>query len=222
MKIVLALLAASALAAPAVAAVPIAGLVNSGRNAANTAVSVGPVVDANWTLVGGTAWNGGSNGSFPLAGNWLAENATSRWLTPTANAGTSLDPTADGFYTFQLRFDLTGFQPGTASFAGRFAADNLVSAATLNGAAITRGGAGGFGSWTNFSSGPAVFVNGQNTLNFTLRNLALSSGNPAGLRVEFLSSSVIPVPEPASWAMLITGFGLVGAAARRRRGVVAA
>ena len=25
------------------------------------------------------------------------------------------------------------------------------------------------------------------------------------------------VPEPATWAMLITGFGLVGAAARRRR-----
>jgi hypothetical protein len=30
------------------------------------------------------------------------------------------------------------------------------------------------------------------------------------------------VPEPASWAMLIAGFGLVGAAARRRRTVVAA
>ena len=30
------------------------------------------------------------------------------------------------------------------------------------------------------------------------------------------------VPEPASWAMLITGFGLVGAASRRRKAVVAA
>lgn len=30
------------------------------------------------------------------------------------------------------------------------------------------------------------------------------------------------VPEPASWAMLIAGFGLVGAAARRRRQTVAA
>ncbi|NJC09692.1 PEPxxWA-CTERM sorting domain-containing protein [Polymorphobacter fuscus] len=30
------------------------------------------------------------------------------------------------------------------------------------------------------------------------------------------------VPEPASWAMLITGFGLVGAAARRRRSVAVA
>jgi hypothetical protein len=30
------------------------------------------------------------------------------------------------------------------------------------------------------------------------------------------------VPEPAAWAMLIAGFGLVGAAARRRKAVVAA
>jgi hypothetical protein len=34
--------------------------------------------------------------------------------------------------------------------------------------------------------------------------------------------TVMAVPEPASWAMLIAGFGLVGAAARRRRTVVAA
>ncbi|WP_372914702.1 cistern family PEP-CTERM protein [Sandarakinorhabdus sp.] len=30
-----------------------------------------------------------------------------------------------------------------------------------------------------------------------------------------------PVPEPASWAMLIAGFGLIGAAARRQRAVAA-
>jgi hypothetical protein len=39
--------------------------------------------------------------------------------------------------------------------------------------------------------------------------------------------SVVPpptpgVPEPAAWAMMISGFGLVGAAARRRRSFVAA
>lgn len=32
----------------------------------------------------------------------------------------------------------------------------------------------------------------------------------------------VAVPEPANWAMLIAGFGLVGAAARRRRAVVTA
>ena len=36
------------------------------------------------------------------------------------------------------------------------------------------------------------------------------------------SAQVVPgIPEPASWAMLIAGFGLVGAAARRRRIIAA-
>jgi hypothetical protein len=32
---------------------------------------------------------------------------------------------------------------------------------------------------------------------------------------------VSPVPEPASWALMIAGFGLGGAALRQRRGVIA-
>ena len=36
-----------------------------------------------------------------------------------------------------------------------------------------------------------------------------------------LTFSIDPVPEPSIWAMLITGFGLVGATLRRRRAVVA-
>ncbi len=35
------------------------------------------------------------------------------------------------------------------------------------------------------------------------------------------SLSVSAVPEPATWAMMITGFGLAGAAIRRRRGALA-
>jgi hypothetical protein len=37
-----------------------------------------------------------------------------------------------------------------------------------------------------------------------------------------IDSLTFGVPEPASWAMLIAGFGLVGAASRRRRAAVAA
>jgi hypothetical protein len=44
-----------------------------------------------------------------------------------------------------------------------------------------------------------------------------------GVAFEFDSIAAAAVPEPASWAMLVTGFGLVGFASRqRRRSVVAA
>jgi hypothetical protein len=44
-------------------------------------------------------------------------------------------------------------------------------------------------------------------------------GGSPGFDVDFiqvLPGSIGAVPEPASWAMLIAGFGLVGAAQRRR------
>jgi hypothetical protein len=199
-------LAMVVLSAPAVAAVPIAGLVNSGQVAGGGVVTSGVVQEANWLLNGQSQpWNSVINGSFPQ-GPWLADNATSRWMTPTRSAGESFDPAADGFYTYALAFDLTGFQPQTASFAGRFLVDNQVSAIRLNGNLISQGGLGSFASWTSFAASSG-FLNGVNTLEFTVRNL----------RVEFQQSSVTAVPEPASWAMLIAGFGLVGAAARRRR-----
>jgi hypothetical protein len=219
-KLLFALLAASALAAPAVATVPIAGLINTGRNPANTAVSVGAVVDAHWTLNGGTAWNGTGVNS-----NWMANNATSRWLTPAANANQSFDRASDGIYTYKLNFDLTNFVPSTAMFTGRFASDNVVTAISLNGNALAFTGPSGnqwFREWIAFGANSG-FVSGLNSLMFTVRNDRLAGGdNPTGLRVEFTESAINAVPEPASWAMLISGFGLVGAIARRRQTAVAA
>jgi hypothetical protein len=54
-------------------------------------------------------------------------------------------------------------------------------------------------------------------LSFRVNNAAGATGNPTGLRVEFLTNSVEVLPEPGSWALLVTGFGLVGAGLRRRR-----
>ena len=51
-----------------------------------------------------------------------------------------------------------------------------------------------------------------------------ANGGPGGLPPFSLldNVSVSVVPEPANWAMLIAGFGLVGAAARRRRSTAVA
>ncbi len=222
MKLLFAL-AAIAIASPAAALVPIAGLYNSGVDNSYVATT-GNGADPHWTRAIGTAYNGATNGSFPI-GSWLAEDATSRWLTPSSNAGADFDANVNGIYNYILHFSLTGFDASTAAFSGRFSADNFVNKIVLNGVTIN-GSGGNFTTWTDFSSVAQSFVAGDNTLIFTVENGAQLTGNPTGLRVEFLSSSVSPlsgaVPEPATWLMLVTGFGLVGISTRRRNKTIAA
>lgn len=68
--------------------------------------------------------------------------------------------------------------------------------------------------------------NGENKFTVSgpgINNLAFAFnpaiGDAKQFRVEGLSSVI---PEPATWAMMITGFGLAGTALRRRRSVAAA
>jgi len=198
-------------AVPAQAVLAIPGLFNNGRLANNSAVTTGTVQEQNWFLNGiSRPWNSGS-----INGAWLANNSVSRWMTPTSNGNQSLDPISNGFYTYSIAFDLGKFVPGTASFNGRFASDNTVTLILLNGTQITQAGLGTFNQWTSFSAGTG-FIGGLNTLSFRLLNLAQANGNPSGLRVEILSSAYEPVPEPASWTMMIAGFGMVGTILRRR------
>ena len=69
---------------------------------------------------------------------------------------------------------------------------------------------GAFCNWTPIGvsfAGPAYSIDFGGTANYTgYDNITCGSDTPGGA-----------VPEPAVWAMLISGFGLVGAAARRRR-----
>ncbi|MGP1716172.1 MAG: PEP-CTERM sorting domain-containing protein [Methylophilus sp.] len=203
----LALVMAIGLASVNAYAVDIVGLKNTGAG-----LSAG-AQDLKYTVSPGSYGYVTANGSFPLAGNWLANDTTSSWLTPTANQGDSFDPISDGTYTWTTTFDLTGYSAATASFDGRFAADNSV-VAYLNGFEI--GTANSFTAWSTFSATAGSFVSGLNTLTFVLTNTALSSGNPTGLRVEFTSSNVAAVPEADTSALMLAGLGLMGFVARRK------
>ena len=67
---------------------------------------------------------------------------------------------------------------------------------------------------------PLTLVAGNNTLTFTYAGAAQGLGDEGwGLQNVVVNGNA--VPEPAEWAMLIAGFGLVGAIARRQRGAVA-
>ena len=63
-----------------------------------------------------------------------------------------------------------------------------------------------------------LFTAGGTAQNIMLRGLSSKSGNFAVLD----DVSISLVPEPAAWALMIAGFGMVGLAARRRRITVAA
>ncbi len=151
---------------------------------------------------------------FPVTTHWIAPGGSSAWLTPSSEQAKSYDASSNGYYTWTLSFDLAGFDPTTASFSGQFAADNG-STVTLNGSSSVLATANSFSNWTGFSA-TSGFVAGLNTLMFTVTNTAQPSGNPTGLRVEFLTSSVSPIPEPASYALMLCGLLAVAGAARRR------
>lgn len=204
------LLASASLASMQAHAAAIIGLDNTGQPNLDRS-------DLIWQLNGGPAYVS-INDLYPVGSAWLANDATSSWLTPTLNQGDSFDPALNGNYLYSLSFDLTGFHANTASFTGRFLVDNQVSSITLNGNTIFSGPAGGFtgSDWTTFGANSG-FVNGLNVLQINAVNLAQNGGNPAGLRVEFIDSAVAAVPEPATWALMLAGFGMTGFAMRRRR-----
>lgn len=73
---------------------------------------------------------------------------------------------------------------------------------------------------------PGITATGEITANATVAGQGArpSSGQPetgffARGNITF-ETAINPVPEPASWAMMIAGFGMVGGAMRRRKGKV--
>jgi hypothetical protein len=185
-------------------AASITGLVNTGTFASGAQ-------DTNYSL-NGTGFGYVTKDNVWPIGPWIANTTTSKWITPLANQGASFDPVTKGTYTWSLSFNLAGFDASTASFSGKFAADNS-AVVLLNGHSI--GSANGFTSFSNFGAASG-FNSGLNTLDFVVTNVAQNGGNPTGLRVEFTASNVTPVPEPETYAMLLAGLGLMGVISRRR------
>ena len=186
----------------------------------NTGIGANGTADAHYTLSAASTDTAIANtvpvitydNQWPIS-PWMANDSTSKWITPTSNQAQSFDAWSAGTYTYSLSFDLSGYKAGTAGFSARMAADNSV-VVLLNNQQISS--ASGFMGWSDFASNGG-FVDGVNKLDFVVTNWAQNSGNPTGLRVEFTNSTVAPVPEPETYAMMLGGLALVGAIARRRK-----
>lgn len=149
------------------------------------------------------------------------------------------------FYTSDTVFNLpTGFTNARVNI-GNYTADDS-SILLLNGVALYGVGIFGDGSTTGFfyfdpngGSTPYVFQNngaqnvsltgpfvaGQNTIRFVVNNnnAGINAGNgpltggPSSLSFTGnVTFDAVAVPEPAAWALMLGGFGLVGGAMRRR------
>ena len=150
-----------------------------------------------------------------IPGSWLPNDATSRWIWHDIN-GNPINVTR----TFELSFDLTGFDHTTASLSGRWSTDNTGLDILINGSS-TEQTCGGFTVWCDFSVS-SDFISGVDTLSFVVNDF----GGISGFRAEFLDSSVRPddgggtpgvIPLPASLPLLAAGLGVFGLIARRKR-----
>ena len=172
---------------------------------------------------------GGSTGGVGLGpsevasfipGTWLSASGSSAWIKP------AFAPTPPPFTSsyYQTTFNLSGLNPATAIFSGRFATDDPGGRIYLNGQdLLSVGGTYGVsvpGAWTGFgfngsSLAAGAFNPAVNYLTFQVDHFPGPVFNPnTGLRVEY-SGDALPVPEPASYALF--GLGLTTVALLRRR-----
>lgn len=198
-------------------AAPIAGLFNTGVDSAGVILAGGTgTTDPHWTVQGG-----GSAAVAPNQPGFYLPQVTARWINPDGSGtpGTS--------FTLLLQFDLTGFDPNTASFGGQFAADNC-AVMRLNGNSANGGGTVGpcgalsaFGTYSGFSF-TSGFVSGLNTISVEVTNIVDS---PGAAMVEFTASNVErlsgnEVPEPGTWCLTAAAFAVLGGVRRfSRRGI---
>ena len=213
------LVASMLLIAGAANAVQVPGVYNTGLGVGGSELAAGNgQVDANYVVTASTQ-PGVVVGSQALTyynPAYLQDGPFSRIVNATGD-----DFGADNTSTtFRTTFSLTGYDFANATISGQTLSDNSLSI-FLNGNLLSS--AVGFSSLTPFGTSAQYFNGGLNNLDFVVANI----GGPTAFQVAGLTVTaaelpvVAGVPEPAAWAMLLVGFGFVGASMRARKPTVA-
>ncbi len=151
-------------------------------------------------------------------GNYYYDIGGFGGATPALGDGiTQTVATASGLYT--LTFGFSG-----ENTAGTTTVLDVLIGSQLSQFTIVADNSGVFKLPFQTASINYLSTGGPTAISFTISSsTAVGFNDPLIDGVSFaLAGPGGGVPEPASWAMLIAGFGLVGAAARRRRVVAAA
>jgi hypothetical protein len=138
---------------------------------------------------------------FPIvAGPWLANSATSKWIGPRFFT----DVSAAGDYTYATSFDLTGFDLNSVTISGQWASDNVGADILINGVA-TGNTSPVFTEFSNFTI-TSGFVAGLNSLEFVVNNFAVGY---TGLKVEGLAGlgNIVPSVELPKLSIEVNGAG---------------
>jgi PEP-CTERM motif len=158
------------------------------------------------------------NNAAVAAYSWAPNTATSAWISPDST-GNGIPGVADFIYT--TTFNLTGFDPSTASLQGLFSGDDGVTV-YLNGTLVADYHyTGSNAPWRDLPSFSITtgFIAGINTLQFVVPN----SSGPGGLQFQVTGGALANLsttPEPSTLTLAgiaFVSFGLMGASRCRRQ-----
>jgi len=152
------------------------------------------------------SWVGVAGGGLYDAwnGNCVSGNCNTGWVENFSAIELPIDPSGN------FTVDLFGLGPQQSSALGALQA--IQAAANINHGHIDFvGGVGGAFQPDGPIPQPWIVNTGGGSI-----HLGAGDGTPEN-NFGGVSLSIVAVPEPSTWAMLITGFGFAGAALRRRR-----
>lgn len=160
-------------------------------------------------------------------GEWVADSATSEWISPHQNETGSESKNLTVPFIYQQTFSLSGFIPTSVVISGQWSVDNF-GYIVVNGTQVTLGTSGNipnlggeFDHFTSFvlDSSNATFNPDANTIQFFVFNNLSVDPNPSGVNVHIISATADPseVPEPGTWMSLSGGLLALAAFGRRLR-----
>lgn len=200
----------------------------------------------NFTAAGVTAvasaGGGGVTGTQSISGfgaNFFRNDTGGQWQMALSNLPTHTSVTIDIDLAFIDSWDSTNGSPAPDLLIWSIDGVDIASLTTNHASGtvsffalgtVIQGPANlGFNSFNDSivdmsTSTLSTFAHTSSNLTFGLRfgGAGFQGGFDESWGFDNLSITVAGIPEPANWAMLIAGFGLVGAMARRRRVVAAA